>query len=162
MFSSTPPGFSHASLSKGVILLLGINTTLVGIFKNQHLFDLALYPHIFSSLSGRASLIPACNGLLVGVAISSLEPLNTWRVPVFVRNWAKTAILPWLASPLPTQRLHSVDPMQPPEAATAEILVSEEDIAMLESMGFQRDAITQALQLSRNDVQRAIALLLER
>jgi hypothetical protein len=46
MFSSTPSGFSHASFSKGTLLILSFNTVLMGIFKSHRHYDLALFPHI--------------------------------------------------------------------------------------------------------------------
>ena len=46
MFSTTPSGFSHASFSKGTLLILSFNTVLMGIFKSYRHYDLALFPHI--------------------------------------------------------------------------------------------------------------------
>lgn len=44
--------------------------------------------------------------------------------------------------------------------AASSATVNEEDIVLLESMGFGRERIVEALQLNGNDVNRAIAFLL--
>jgi NACalpha-BTF3-like transcription factor len=41
-----------------------------------------------------------------------------------------------------------------------EASTNQEDIVLLESMGFQRERIIEALQMNGNDVNRAIAFLL--
>ena len=66
-------------------------------------------------------------------------------------------------SPLDNRRLNQTNSDAANPASSAELAdqdASEEDIVLLESMGFQRDRIIEALRISRNDVQRAIAYLL--
>jgi hypothetical protein len=96
--------------------------------------------------------------------IEYAEPLTKWRLPFFLRNWSKSYLLPWLSSTNPSQRKRrdvqsdngSGSGVQNGDA----LVVSEEDIMMLESMGFQRAAIIEALQLNQNDIHRAVAFLL--
>ncbi|KAI8898861.1 hypothetical protein BC833DRAFT_588132 [Globomyces pollinis-pini] len=127
---------------------------------NVFLYILSFQLLIFSGLE---STLPALTGLLSGIIISKFSFLNQWRFPTFIRNLATDYVLPLIASSIPPQRSQSTSPVENVQTTATEVTVplSDEDIVMLESMGFPRARAIEALTHTRNDIERAIAYLLE-
>ncbi|KAJ3046108.1 hypothetical protein HDV00_003858 [Rhizophlyctis rosea] len=114
------------------------------------------------------SIVAGACGLIAGAIVSSSLGLKKWRLPSFVRTFARTYILPLVesspAGPRPISP--SVDGQPVRETpVTAQNLVpepTEEMITLLEGMGFSRDRVLEALRVANNDVQRAAAHLVDR
>jgi hypothetical protein len=113
-------------------------------------------------MNSTSTILSAFSGLVSGILIASLPPLQKWRIPAFISQCCSTFLLPLLQSNLPTTRSEATTmrdlnrPVISPTATTP----SEEDIVILESMGFTRPRVIEALQFARNDVQAAVAYLL--
>jgi hypothetical protein len=106
------------------------------------------------------SIVSASSGLIAGLLIVLLPPLQKWRIPKLISRFCTFYLLPLLQSNVPTTRSEATTmrDLNRPESALP--TPSEEDIVMLESMGFPRARVIEALQFARNDVQGAIAFLL--
>ncbi|KAJ3269853.1 hypothetical protein HDV01_000859 [Terramyces sp. JEL0728] len=111
----------------------------------------------FSDRSFFKSAVAAACGLLTGMIVKYTS-IRKWRISNSVVKVCKQYILPLLQVDPPSRSQNTL----PTESTTEPVLAhSEEDIVMLESMGFSRPRIIEALRFSRNDIQRAIAYLLE-
>ncbi|KAJ3318726.1 hypothetical protein HDV06_007051 [Boothiomyces sp. JEL0866] len=110
----------------------------------------------FCLVSGTKSVVAAGCGLLTGMIVK-YTGIRRWRVSSSIVKLCKQYILPLLQVDPPSRSQNTL-PTEPTEPVLAH---SEEDIVMLESMGFSRPRIIEALRFSRNDIQRAIAYLLE-
>lgn len=108
-------------------------------------------------MSGSKSVVAAACGLMTGMIVK-YTGIKKWRVNSGLVKLCKKYILPLLQVDPPSRSQNTL----PTESTTEPVLAhSEEDIVMLESMGFSRPRIIEALRFSRNDIQRAIAYLLE-
>lgn len=80
-----------------------------------------------------------------------------------------TYIVPWLDQPLPstsTTSRNATTPRERPEFASTPVVSpifvpNEEGLTLLMGMGFDREAVIQALRQSDNDVNRASNVLLD-
>ncbi|RKO85784.1 hypothetical protein BDK51DRAFT_17162, partial [Blyttiomyces helicus] len=134
-----------------------------------------------------SSLLCAATGLAAGVLYdANVGGLRGWRVPSAVRGFATRVFLPILsggpgrttghATPqdaMSAGRRRRGPPPQPGVAAAAApqptpagpapaVVPSEEAIAVLESLGFPREEVIEALRGANSDVQAAATRLLDR
>ena len=167
-FASGPIGLVS---SLYVLYLIEIPTRytikLIGIKASDHAF-LSIILLQFSLLSGISSIIPTITGMIAGITIFNIKPICEWRIPTFICKIVESYILPLLQSskakvaestntnPLDSRQ----DSVYQGQSSNGDAIASEEDIVLLESMGFQREMIIEALRVSANDVNRAIAFLL--
>ncbi len=101
------------------------------------------------------------NGLLAGILLSFFPPLLNWRLPSFIRKLCSDLILPLLESSAPVQSSQAQQLPERTQEGQTYHPPNEEDIVMLESMGFERQRIVEAMRVTQNDVQRAVQILLE-
>eukprot|EP00543_Licmophora_paradoxa_P002439 CAMPEP_0202455108 /NCGR_PEP_ID=MMETSP1360-20130828/12714_1 /ASSEMBLY_ACC=CAM_ASM_000848 /TAXON_ID=515479 /ORGANISM="Licmophora paradoxa, Strain CCMP2313" /LENGTH=134 /DNA_ID=CAMNT_0049074605 /DNA_START=97 /DNA_END=501 /DNA_ORIENTATION=- len=130
------------------------------------------------------TLIPTFSGIFAGYIMAAIPPLNQWDIPdtvarIFTNRFLQSFIddppTPTIVAtgrhnpfagigdaPPPPRRQRAAAPPPPqPETQFQQLPPPpESSIEQLTSMGFQRDAVIQALRTSHNDVERAADRLL--
>lgn len=172
MLSRVAPGPYGSLFALAWIYLQDIPTSyqikILGITFSDHVFFciLAFQVSTFNQFlisSSIHSIVPGITGLFTGFLLTTIQPLKNWRLPQSLCNWCKTWCLPLIASKMPTNRTQATTPEDLNRPASQEPTTqaaTEEDIVMLESMGFPRARVIEALAFTRNDVQSAVAYLL--
>ena len=152
---SLSPGLHGAILALTYQYYLEIPSSysikVLGMKITDHAFCLILASQ-FSIVSGLSSLIPACNGLLAGILISVFKPLQNFRLPKFLANFCTSMFLPLLKSDPPAQQSrvtmqNEITSHTANRSDSALAQINEEDLVMLQSMGFERSRIVEALQV---------------
>jgi hypothetical protein len=101
-------------------------------------------------------MIPATSGILSAIIIESNPCLKRWVVPKVV-----TKIFQFYVGQSTSRSQSSIVLDQQPEQRDVEEYVPrEEDILLLEGMGFERQKVYHALTYNRGNVQGAIAYIL--
>jgi hypothetical protein len=116
---------------------------VMGVHLTDHVLFMALVLQ-FSILSGLSSLVPAFNGLATGILISCFKPLRNYRLPKFVNEFC-LLFLP--SDPISPPNQSRVTMQNKDQSNSDAVQVNDEDLSMLESMGFERNRIIDALKV---------------
>ncbi|KAI8619942.1 hypothetical protein BC830DRAFT_1164955 [Chytriomyces sp. MP71] len=122
------------------------------------------------------SLTPAFAGILAGILYRSDDlPFKTWRFPATIVALCERIFMPFLVSKGPVVASASLQSRQsqhhrsdgaPPvheytaEQQEAQVVISEDSVATLVSMGFERERVIIALRRSGGSVEQAASSLL--